>query len=88
MAQNKLFNVLTCYGMGFQYNDVETKLPSRAKGSEPIQDAQLDEPLLPGTDYRHEVFLLLRICHRAQQEGRQDCGGKTQEACYCRFTRA
>lgn len=29
MAQNKLFNVLTCYGMGFQYNDVETKLPSK-----------------------------------------------------------
>lgn len=31
MAQNKLFNVLTCYGMGLQYNDVETKLPSKDK---------------------------------------------------------
>ena len=27
MAQNKLFNVLTCYGMGFQYYDIKTKLP-------------------------------------------------------------
>lgn len=31
MAQNKLFNVLTCYGMGFQYNDIKTKLPTQDK---------------------------------------------------------
>lgn len=29
MAQNKLFNVLTCYGMGLQYNDIKTKLPTK-----------------------------------------------------------
>lgn len=88
MSQNKLFNVLTCYGMGVQYNDLETKLPTKDKDinlfrmSNSISRFFLEQI----TDMKYFFFCvavvilnkkgdrIVKICHK--------------EACYCRFTQS
>lgn len=88
MAQNKLFNVLTCYGMGFQYNDVETKLPSKDKEVNlfRMHNSMSRFFLEQITDMKYFFFCVSAII--LNKKGDKIVGIRHKEACYCRFTRS
>ena len=88
MAQNKLFNVLTCYGMGLQYNDVETKLPSKDKEVNlfRMHNSMSRFFLEQITDMKYFFFCVSAII--LNKKGDKIVGIRHKEACYCRFTQS
>lgn len=88
MAQNKLFNVLTCYGMGFQYNDIETKLPTKDKDVKLFRmHNSLSRFFLEQiTDMKYFFFCVSAII--LNKKGDKIVGIRHKEACYCRFTQS
>ena len=88
MAQNKLFNVLTCYGMGFQYNDVKTKLPSKDKEVNlfRMHNSMSRFFLEQITDMKYFFFCVSAII--LNKKGDKIVGIRHKEACYCRFTQS
>lgn len=88
MAQNKLFNVLTCYGMGFQYNDTETKLPSKDKDVQLFRmHNSLSRFFLEQiTDMKYFFFCVSAII--LNKKGDRILSVRHKEACYCRFTKS
>lgn len=88
MAQNKLFNVLTCYGMGFQYNDIETKLPTKDKDVNLFRmHNSLSRFFLEQiTDMKYFFFCVSAII--LNKKGDKIVGIRHKEACYCRFTQS
>lgn len=88
MAQNKLFNVLTCYGMGLQYNDVETKLPSKDQEVNlfRMHNSMSRFFLEQITDMKYFFFCVSAII--LNKKGDKIVGIRHKEACYCRFTQS
>lgn len=88
MAQNKLFNVLTCYGMGFQYNDTTTKLPSDDKDVRifKIHNSLSRFFLEQITDMKYFFFCVSAII--LNKKGNRIVAVRHKEACYCRFTKS
>lgn len=88
MAQNKLFNVLTCYGMGFQYNDIKTKLPSDDKDVNLFKmHNSLSRFFLEQiTDMKYFFFCVSAII--LNKKGDRIVAVRHKEACYCRFTQS
>ena len=80
MSQNKFFNVLTCYGDGLRYNDIETGCPTR---DTEIKRWMLDNSL-PEFFLEQVVLLPIRegrqswphqphlLCQLAQASGQED----------------
>ncbi len=88
MAQNKLFNVLTCYGMGLQYNDLETKLPTKDKDVNlfRMQNSMSRFFLEQITDMKYFFFCVSAIV--LNKKGDKIVAVRHKEACYCRFTQS
>ena len=88
MAQNKLFNVLTCYGMGFQYNDIETKLPTKDREVNlfRMHNSMSRFFLEQITDMKYFFFCVSAII--LNKKGDKIVGIRHKEACYCRFTQS
>lgn len=88
MAQNKLFNVLTCYGMGFQYNDVETKLPTKDREVNlfRMHNSMSRFFLEQITDMKYFFFCVSAIV--LNKKGDKIVAVRHKEACYCRFTKS
>lgn len=88
MSQNKLFNVLTCYGMGVQYMDVETGKPSKDKDIRLFQmHNNLPRFFLEQvTDMKHFFFSVCAVV--LNKGGNAILSIRHKEACYCRFTKA
>lgn len=86
MSQNKLFNVLTCYGAGLQYNDKKTKAPT---ADSDIRQFLLrnDMPMFfleQATDMKYFFFTVSVIILSKDYE--RIVQVRHKEACYCRFT--
>ena len=88
MSQNKLFNVITCYGAGLKYMDVDTKQPTThpeikrwlVRNSLPL--FQLEQ----ATDMKYFFFCVSVII--LSQDGKRINRLVHKEACYCRFEKA
>lgn len=88
MAQNKLFNVLTCYGMGFQYSDVQTKHQSADKEVRifSIHNSLARFFLEQITDMKYFYFCVAAVV--LNNKGDRIVAVRHKEACYCRFTQS
>ena len=88
MSQNKLFNVITCYGAGLKYMDVDTRQPTThpeikswmRRNSLPV--FQLEQ----ATDMKYFFFCVSVII--LSQDGQRINRLVHKEACYCRFEKA
>lgn len=88
MSQNKLFNVITCYGAGLKYMDVDTKQPTThpeiknwlVRNSLPL--FQLEQ----ATDMKYFFFCVSVII--LSKDGKKINRLIHKEACYCRFEKA
>ena len=88
MSQNKFFNVLTCYGDGLRYNDIEPGCPTR--GTE-IKRWMLDNSLPEffleqATDMKYFFFSVAVII--LSKDGKKIVQVRHKESCYCRFEKA
>lgn len=87
LSQDMMFNVLTCYGQGLQYMDVETK--------EPTTDAKIRKFMLANsmrrffleqiTDMKYHFFTVAVII--LNRKGSRIVSVRHKEACYCRITK-
>lgn len=88
MSQNKLFNVITCYGAGLKYMDVDTKKPT----THPEIKSWLVRNSLPlfqleqATDMKYFFFCVSVII--LSKDGKKINRLIHKEACYCRFEKA
>ena len=88
MSQNKLFNVLTCYGSGQRYIDYNTKKPTDNKDIKKwmlhnnIPSFMLEQ----STDIKYFFFCVSVII--LSKDGKKINRLKHKEACYCRFEKA
>ena len=88
MSQNKLFNLLTCYGRGLEYQDAETGAPTR--------DAEIRRFLVgnsmkqffaeQATDMKYYYFSVAVIILNRQRSRIVRVVHK--DACHCRFEKA
>ncbi len=88
MAQNKLFNVLTCYGNGIRYNDIETNERSRDRKIKKfmLQNSMPEFFLEQATDMKYFYFSV--ACIILNRAGTDIIQIRHKEACYCRFEEA
>ena len=88
MSQNKLFNVLTCYGNGLHYNDPKTGAPTTdAEISRWMFQNSLPEFFLEqATDMKYFFFAVAVII--MSRDGKKIVQVRHKEACYCRFEKA
>ena len=88
MSQNKLFNVITCYGAGLKYMDVDTEKPTTHPDIKKwmrrnnLPTFQLEQ----ATDMKYFFFCVSVII--LSQDGRNINRLVHKEACYCRFEKA
>lgn len=88
MSQNKLFNVITCYGAGLKYMDVDTRQPT----THPEIKSWMRRNSLPAfqleqaTDMKYFFFCVSVII--LSQDGQRINRLVHKEACYCRFEKA
>lgn len=88
MSQNKLFNVLTCFGSGQKYMDCETRRPTSDKE---IKRFQLQNNLSAfmleqATDMKYFFFCVSVLI--LSRDGSRIVTMRHKEACYCRFEKA
>lgn len=88
MSQNKLFNVLTCYGSGLKYLDTATNKPSIDKEIKRwmMQNSLPTFSLEQSTDMKYFFFAVSVII--LSQDGSKIVKLRHKEACYCRFEKA
>lgn len=88
MSQNKLFNVLTCYGAGQKYMDIETKAPTKDKDIKRwmMQNSISSFLLEQITDMKYLFFCVSVII--LNKKGDTIVQLRHKEACYCRFEKA
>lgn len=88
MSQNKLFNVLTCYGAGLKYMDVNTKAPTKDPEIRRfvLQNSFPTFFLEQATDMKYFFFAVAVIILSA--DGSQIVQIRHKEACYTRFEKA
>jgi hypothetical protein len=88
MSQNKLFNVLTCYGAGLKYRDLATGQPSRV----PEIRKWVTHNAIPtffleqATDMKYYFFAVSVII--LSRDGSKITSLRHKDACYCRFEKA
>ena len=88
MSQNKLFNVLTCYGAGQKYMDIKTDKPTTDPEIKKwllhnnIPSFQLEQ----STDMKYFFFCVSVII--LSNKGDRIVKLRHKEACYCRFEKA
>ena len=88
MSQNKLFNVLTCYGAGQKYMDIATEKPT--------QDKEIKKWLLhnsipafmleQATDVKYFFYCVSVVI--LSNDGKRITKLRHKESCYCRFEKA
>lgn len=87
-AQNKLFNVLTCYGAGVRFKDFATNQPTTS----PEVKRWASRQLLPSfflelaTDMKYYYFGIVVII--LSRDGKKITKIRHKEACHCRFAPA
>ena len=88
MSQNKLFNVLTCYGAGLKYMDIDTEKPSTIPEirSFLLRNSMPLFFLEQATDIKYFFFCVSVII--LSQDGTKINKIRHKEACYCRFEKA
>ena len=88
MSQNKYFNVLTCYGAGIRYNDIDTALPTKdADIRRWMMDNSLPEFFLEqATDMKYFFFSVAVVI--LSRDGSSIVQVRHKESCYCRFEQA
>ena len=88
MSQNKLFNVLTCYGNGLRYNDPATGTPTDVSEIKRwmMQNSLNEFFLEQATDMKYFFFAVAVII--LNKEGSKIVQLRHKEACYCRFEKA
>lgn len=88
MSQNKYFNVLTCYGNGLRYTDVETGKPTtdptiaRWLMSNSINEFFMEQ----ATDMKYFFFAVAVVI--LSRDGSKIVQVRHKEACYCRLEKA
>ena len=88
MSQNKLFNVLTCYGAGIKFVDKETKEQTEDQKIDLfyVQNSIREFFIEQITDMKYYFFSVdVIILNRARTE---IVGVRHMESCNCRFTKA
>lgn len=88
MSQNKLFNVLTCYGSGLRYVDETTSKPTKDKEIKRwmFQNSLPTFALEQSTDMKYYFFCVSVII--LSNDGTKIVKLRHKEACYCRFEEA
>ena len=88
MSQNKLFNVLTCYGAGQKYNDYDTGRPTVDKEIKKwmLHNSIPSFMLEQATDMKYYFFCVSVII--LSVDGSRIVRLRHKEACYCRFEKA
>ena len=88
MSQNKYFNVLTCYGAGIRYNDIDTALPTKdAEIRRWMMDNSLPEFFLEqATDMKYFFFSVAVVI--LSRDGSRIVQVRHKESCYCRMEQA
>ena len=88
MSQNKLFNVITCYGAGLKYMDVDTEKPTRHPEIRRwmLRNSLPTFQLEQATDMKYFFFCVSVII--LSKDGKQINRLVHKEACYCRFEKA
>ncbi|MEG2599034.1 MAG: hypothetical protein RSA66_06140 [Muribaculaceae bacterium] len=88
MSQNKLFNVLTCYGNGLRYNDIDTDKPTKNVEIKRfmMQNSMPDFFLEQSTDIKYFYFSV--ACIILSKDAKKIVKVRHKEACYCRFEKA
>lgn len=88
MSQNKLFNVLTCYGAGQKYNDYETDKPTTNPDIKKwlLHNSIPSFMLEQATDMKYYFFCVSVII--LSRDGNRIVKLRHKEACYCRFQKA
>ena len=88
MAQNKFYNVLTCYGQGIRFYDKKTKLETE---DEQVQEFEFRNQLNKFfieqcTDMKYFFFTV--TCIILSADGLSIVQLRHKESCYCRFEKA
>lgn len=88
MSQNKLFNVLTCYGSGLQYMGVQTNKPTTDKTIKRwMMHSNVPSFMLEqATDMKYFFFTVAVLL--LSRDGSQINRIIHKEACFCRFEQA
>lgn len=88
MSQNKLFNVLTCFGTGPKYMDAKSGQQTKDKDIRrwTLQNNLAAFMLEQATDMKYFFFCVSVII--LSRDGLQIVTLRHKEACYCRFERA
>ena len=88
MAQNKLFNVLTCYGAGLKYMDIDTGKPCRTDAARlfMLRNQMPKFFLEQATDMKHFFFCVAVLILSA--DGKMINRIVHKESCYTRFEKA
>ncbi len=88
MSQNKLFNVLTCYGSGLQYMDTATRQPLEDKDIKRwMMHSNIPSFMLEqATDMKYFFFTVAVLL--LSRDGSQINRIIHKDACFCRFEKA
>lgn len=88
MSQNKLFNVLTCYGSGLKYVDPQTEKPTTDKEIKRwmLQNSLPSFTLEQATDMKFYFFCISVVI--LSNDGSSIVKIRHKEACYCRLEKA
>ena len=88
MAQNKLFNVLTCYGQGVRFFDLATKKSTEDKEIRLFQFRNQLNRFFIEQAIDMKYFFFAVTCVILDREGCHIVQMRHKEACYCRFEKA
>lgn len=88
MSQNKLFNVLTCYGQGVRFFDRETDQPTRDAKVEMFTFRNSLSRFFIEQAMDMKYFFFTITCIILDNEGKHIVQMRHKESCYCRFEKA
>lgn len=88
LSENKLFNILACYGMGLHYNDIETKAPTTDPAIRQfMMHSSMQKFFLEqATDIKYFYFAVCAVV--LNRAGNRILAVRHKEACHCRFEKA
>lgn len=88
MAQNKLYNVLTCYGQGVRFFDRKTNLKTRDAAIEMFAFRNQLNRFFIEQCIDMKYFFFTVSCIILDNEGKRIVQIRHKESCYCRFEKA
>lgn len=88
LSENKLFNVLTCYGKGVQYMDIDTDSPTKDKAIKLflLHNSIARFTLEQITDLKFFYYSVCAVI--LNKAGNKIVSIRHKEACYCRFEKS